>query len=56
MSFTKSGDLTADLCHAKAEECVQLAEQIVSGPQRIMLEHIPEIWHRIADNCQANDA
>ncbi len=55
MSFT-SDDLTADLCHARAEECVQLAKHIVSGPQRIMLEHIAETCHRIADKCPANDA
>jgi hypothetical protein len=55
MSPTKSGHLTADLCRAKAKECLSLAEQTVSGPQHIMLEHIAETWHRIADSLPAND-
>jgi hypothetical protein len=42
MSPTKSGHLTADLCRAKAKECLYLAEQGVSRSQRIMIEHIAE--------------
>ena len=56
MSPTTSGQLTADLCRAKAKECLCLAEQTVSRPQRIMLEHIAETWHRVADSFPANDA
>ena len=56
MSSGTSGHLTTDLCRAKANECLSLAEQMVSGPQRIMLQHIAETWHRIADSLPANDA
>jgi hypothetical protein len=52
----KSGHLTADLCRAKAKECLYLAQQTVSRSQCIMLEHIAETWYRIADNVPANDA
>jgi hypothetical protein len=48
--------LTADLCQTKARECLQLAQQAVSQPQRIMLEHIAETWYRIADKISANDS
>ena len=48
--------LSADLCRARAVECLHLAEQNVSGPHRIMLEHIAETWHRVADSLPANDA
>jgi hypothetical protein len=48
--------LTIDLCEAKAKECLYLAQQTVSQSQRIMLEHIAETWHRIADSLPANDA
>ncbi len=54
MSPPESDHLTADLCRAKAKECLYLAEQI--GPQRIMLKHIAETWHRIADSLRANNA
>ena len=40
MSPIKSGRFTADLCRAKAKECLSLAEQAVSRSQRIMLQHI----------------
>jgi len=56
MSPSTSSQLTADLCRAKAQECVHLAEQPVSGPQHIMLVHIAETWNRIADSLAANDA
>jgi hypothetical protein len=56
MSPTTSGQLTADLCRAKATECLNLAEQTVSRSQRVMLKHIAETWHRIADSVPANDA
>jgi hypothetical protein len=56
MSPIKSDHLTAELCRAKAKECLYLAEQAVSRSQRIMLEHIAETWHRIADAFPANDA
>jgi len=48
--------LTADLCQTKAKECLNLAQQTVSQPHRIMLEHIAETWYRIADSLPANDA
>jgi hypothetical protein len=48
--------LTADLCRAKALECLSLAQQSVSNSHRIMLEHIAETWYRIADSLPANDA
>jgi cold shock protein len=48
--------LTADLCRAKAVECLYLAEQAASQPHRIMLGHIVETWYRIADSLPANDA
>jgi hypothetical protein len=56
MSSTRTDPLTADLCRTKANECLALVEQPVSHSQRIMLEHIAETWHRIADGCPANDA
>ena len=56
VSADESDHLTADFCRAKAVECLHLAEQKVSGPHRIMLEHIAETWHRIADSLPANDA
>jgi hypothetical protein len=56
MSPTTSGQLTADLCRAKATECLNLAEQTVSRSQHVMLKHIAETWHRIADSVPANDA
>ena len=56
MSADESDHLTADICRAKAVECLHLAEQKVSGPHRIMREHIAETWHRIADSLPANDA
>jgi hypothetical protein len=57
MSPTRSGQLTGDLCEAKAKECLILAQdETVSRPQRIMLEHIAETWYRIADRLPANDA
>ena len=56
MSPTKSDQLTAELCEAKAKECLYLAQQAVSHSQRIMLEHIAETWYRIADSLPANDA
>ena len=52
----KSGHLTADLCRAKAKDCLFLAQQVVPRSQRIMLEHIAETWHRIAEGLPANDA
>ena len=56
MSLPKSDHLTANLCQAKANECLHLVEQTMSRSQRIMLEHIAETWHRIADSLPANDA
>ena len=56
MSPIESDHFTADLCRAKAKECVNLAEQTVSRSQRIILEHIAETWQRIADGFPANDA
>jgi len=57
MSVTAtSGHLTADLCRAKAKDCRDLAQQALSQPSRIMLEHIAETWLRIADGLPANDA
>jgi hypothetical protein len=56
MSPTTSGQLTADLCRAEATECRNLAEQTVSRSQHVMLKHIAETWHRIADSVPANDA
>jgi hypothetical protein len=56
MSPATPGHLTADFCQAKTKECLDLAEQTVSGPQRIMLAHIAETWARIADSLSANDA
>jgi hypothetical protein len=56
VSADEPGHLTADLCRAKAVECLHLAKQNVSGPHRIMLEHIAETWYRIADSLLANDA
>jgi len=56
MSPTASGQLTVDLCEAKAKECLYLANQTASQSQRIMLEHIAETWHRISDDVPANDA
>lgn len=56
MSPIKSDHLTPDLCRAKAKECLSLAEQTVSRPQHIMLVHIAETWHRIANSVPANDA
>ena len=53
----KLDHLTADFCETKAKECLRLArQQNISGPQRIMLEHIAETWHRIADNFLVTDA
>jgi uncharacterized protein YbaR (Trm112 family) len=48
--------LTADLCEAKARECLKLAQQAASKSQQIMLEHIAETWYRIADRIPANDS
>ena len=56
MSADESDPLTIDLCKAKAVECLNLAEQTVSSPCRIMLGHIAETWYRIADRLAANDA
>jgi len=57
MSATdKSGQLTADLCRAKAKDCVDLAQQASSESNRIMLEHIAETSLRITDSLSANDA
>jgi hypothetical protein len=47
---------TADLCQAKARECLYLAQNAASKSHRIMLEHIAETWYRIADSLPANDA
>jgi hypothetical protein len=47
---------TADLCQAKARECLYLAQNAGSKSHRIMLEHIAETWYRIADSLPANDA
>ena len=56
-SSDKSGDLTADVCRTKSDDCLHLAQQAaVSRPQRIMLEHIAETWQRIAESLPANDA
>ena len=55
-SADNSGQLTADFCRSRANECLSLAPQGMTKPQRIMLEHIAETWHRIADNLPANDA
>lgn len=52
----KTALLTAELCRAKAAECLYLAEQAGSQSHRIMLGHIAETWHRIADSLPANDA
>jgi hypothetical protein len=57
MSPNKSGPLTADLCEAKAKECMALAQhETISRSARIMLEHIAETWYRIAEKLPANDA
>ena len=48
--------LTADFCRSRAKESLALTERTVSRSQRIMLEHIAETWHRIADSFPANDA
>jgi hypothetical protein len=45
----------ADLCKARAQECLDLALEAQSKSLRIMLEHIAETWYRIADNLPAND-
>lgn len=55
MSPDRSGP-TTDFCRARAKECTSLAEQTVPRRHRIMLEHIAETWHRLADNLPANDA
>jgi hypothetical protein len=56
MCPTESGRLTAELCEAKAKECLYLAQRAASQSQRIMLEHIAETWYRISDRLPANDA
>jgi len=56
MAPSESGRLTAGLCRAKAQECVQLSGETLSALQRIMLEHIANTWQRIADSLPANDA
>jgi hypothetical protein len=48
--------LTTDLCRTKVIECLNLAQQAPSNSHRIMLKHIAETWHRIADGLPANDA
>ena len=53
---TDTAGLTANLCRVKAKESLALAEQTVSRSHRIMLQHIAETWHRIADSFPANDA
>ena len=52
----ESDQLTAELCEAKAKECLDLAQRTASQSQRIMLEHIAETWYRISDRLPANDA
>jgi hypothetical protein len=52
----ESDQLTAELCEAKAKECLYLAQRTASQSQRIMLEHIAETWYRISDRLPANDA
>jgi len=47
---------TPDLCRAKTNECLDSTQHGVTKPQRVMLEHMSETWHRIADNLPANDA
>jgi hypothetical protein len=48
MSISQTTQLNADLCRTRATECLELAEEAVSRPQRIMLQHIGETWYRIA--------
>jgi hypothetical protein len=56
MTASNSGQLTVELCRAKAIECLHLANGSVLRSQRIMLEHIAETWYRIADRSDGNDA
>ena len=39
--------LTIEECHAKAEECRDLAKRAARPQHRIMLEHMAETWDRI---------
>ena len=52
----KAASLSAELCRARAKECLNLAQQVTSQSHSIMLGHIAETWYRIADSLRANDA
>ena len=55
-AIDKSGELTANLCRAKAKDCPDLAQQASSESDRIMLEQIAGTWLRITDSLPTNDA
>jgi hypothetical protein len=41
--------LNADQCRANADECRALARVAIISEDRIMLEHIAEVWDRMAE-------
>jgi len=47
-------DLTSEQCREEAEQCKRLAAHAMSGPHRIMLEHIAQTWLRIAAEIDEN--
>jgi len=40
--------LTAEEARAKVRECREMAARAIYSEHRIMLEHMPETWERIA--------
>ena len=46
--MTSKLELTAAQCHEQAVACRSLAENVMTPPHRVMLEHIADTWERIA--------
>ena len=44
--------LTADQCHAKMVECLDLARIAKCEAHRILLQHMAETWQRIAKELE----
>ena len=44
----QSKRLTAAQCHAKADECLEMAALARDASHKIMLQHMADTWQRIA--------
>jgi hypothetical protein len=52
MADRKLAELTIEQCDDQANRCRALAENVMTPPHRIMLQHIAATWDRIASDLK----